>query len=848
MNLGCQNGCLPEVSAMAGIHDGVSSGQTSHDPFSGELLLFKAIRISGPTALLLTLLIMSPVMVVFGQGKMDSLIVIGKPEDADASTLYRIQGRILNAQNNSPVTGASIFFNGIGKGTTTDEKGEFKMPLKKGRYRVAVRHIGMASLLCTLEVYGAGIIELRMVEKSSTLDEVIIMAESEDRNIKDPLSGVNVLTIQEIKKISPFLGEVDIIKSLQLLPGISTVGEGASGFHVRGGRTDQNLILLDGIQLFNTSHLLGFFSTFNPDATNSFSLYKGNVPAQYGGRSSSVLDVKVKNGNFEKYKISAGAGLISSRLMVEGPIIKNKTSFLVASRFSYSDWLLQKVKNADVRSSSASFYDITANVAHRFNEKNQLTLTMFQSHDYFRYSKQFGYEYTSSLAGFNWNNIINAKWSTLMSASYGDYRSAYFDPQGADSKTVSNGIGYYHLQENIFFIPNEKHSFTFGLEHTRYSGKPESSKPYSPDPFFQNESVPKDTGREYALFINDEVVASSKFSFSAGLRFTYYQNIGEDDVFIYPAGIIKTSTDIIDTLHFSAHDPIATYKGIEPRLSLKISVSAQSSVKISYNRMRQNIHQISNAASPTPVDIWQVSNYYIQPQVADNYSIGYFRNFKQNTFETYFEAYFKSSKSIIEYKNFAELLLNKTLETELVAGEGKSYGAELFLKKNIGEWNGWIAYTYSRSFVKVATTQEQEGINQDEWFPSNYDKPHNLTVVANRKLQKSGSFGFTFTYSTGRPVSAVTASYQSGPAVVPLFSKRNEYRIPDYMRIDCSLTIGNIFPKIDDSLTLAIYNFLGRKNAYSVYYQRKDNIPLPQSYRLSMLGTAFPSATYTVTF
>jgi hypothetical protein len=778
----------------------------------------------------------------------DSVVVLGKPENGGGDVFYRLQGHLQQTENDAPVAGASIFFGGINRGTVSDENGDFQMSLKKGLYRLTIRHVGMETQRHTIEINAAGIVNFKLIEKTATLEEVIVMAESEERNIEDPLGGINKLSINEVKRIPPLLGEIDVVKTLQLLPGVTSVGEGSSGFNVRGGGTDQNLILIDGIQVFNTSHLLGFFSAFNADATSSFALYKGNVPAQFGGRSSSVLDVKVRNGDANKYRVTAGAGLMSGKLTFEGPIIKNKSSFLLASRFSYSDWLLRQVKNPEVRNSSASFYDITANVAHRINEKNQLSLTAFNSHDFFRFSEEFGYEYASHAVGIQWNSIINARWSALTSASYGIYSSSFFDPAGYDSKRIANGINYYHFQENFFFIPNEKHSLAMGFEHTGYYGRAETSTAYMRDPSFVNESIPRDKGREFAAFLSDELIATPVFSISGGVRYTFYQNVGKDQVYVYEPGVVRNPSEIIDTLFYSTNESIASYGGLEPRLSIRIATGNTSSIKVSFNRLRQNIHQISNATTPTPVDFWQVSNFYIKPQIADQYSIGYFRNFKTNIFETYVEAYIKRSQNLLDYKDFAELLLNPHIETELVSGRGRSFGAEIFLKKNAGPWKGWITYTYSRSLIQVIETPEHESINSGEWYPTNFDKPHNLTIVANRTLQKSGSFGLIFTYSTGRPMTAILSSYQSGSASVPVFSDRNQYRIPDYLRVDLSLTIGNIFSAFEDSLTLSIYNLLGRKNAYSVYYQRQEQLPLPQSYKLSMLGSAVPSATYTITF
>ncbi|MEO5976211.1 MAG: TonB-dependent receptor, partial [Chryseolinea sp.] len=407
---------------------------------------------------------------------------------------------------------------------------------------------------------------------------------------------------------------------------------------------------------------------------------------------------------------------------------------------------------------------------------------------------------------------------------------------------------YIQLKETLSLSPIDDHELNFGLEVNQYAMQPEKSTPYGENSTVVAAEYSRSTGREMSLFINDEYDLSEKISLSFGLRGTCYQNLGKAKVFSYQRDTARTALTITDTTYYGSNKVIKTFGGLEPRVSARFSITPTSSIKMGYNRLRQYISLISNTTAPTPVDLWQVATPYILPQTGDNFSLGYYRNFKENIFETYLEGFYKKTKNLVEYKDFAQLLRNDHLETELVEGIGKSYGVELFLRKTRGNWTGWIAYTYSRSFVKVAESSMQKNINGGAWYPSNYDKPNAVSIVTNRKVGNNGSFGFNIIYATGRPVSAITSNYNSNGTVVPVFSGRNQYRIPDYLRFDISLTIGDIFKKVKDDLTLSIYNLLGRKNAYSVYYQRLGSTPLPESYKLSLLGSALPSITYNITF
>lgn len=764
-----------------------------------------------------------------------------------ANRKYSLTGRVVYVDG-KPIAGAALFVDGLKYGNSTDLSGRYFIQLPAGKYRLTVRHLGMAPLTNRVSMFANGVINFEMSEKPEALEEVVIRARKEDDNIKEVVGGVTKLNITEIKRLPAFMGEVDVIKSIQLLPGINTVGEGSSGFNVRGGRIDQNLIMMDGGQIFNSSHALGLLSNFNPDVVEEFTLYKGNVPAQFGGRASSVLDVRTRSGNFDKWKVKGGIGLISSRIAVEGPIIKDKTSLIVGSRFSYSDWVLKAVGETDVRKSSASFYDINANLTHKFSSKNQIALTLYQGNDYFRFSDEFGYEYTTQLLNLKWKSIFNDHWSSTFTAVSGNYESKLYDFNQTAARSLTNGIGYYQLKETMLHTVGESHALTFGGEYNIYNGKPEITRPYGINSTTLPQRVEKDSGHELAFFANEEFTLSPVISFTAGLRYSMYRNIGADTVYSYQPGQVKSVTTLQDTTYYGNNQNIQTYQGWEPRLSARISLTEDKSIKISYNRMRQYIQLISNGTAPTPIDLWQVCNPHLQPQIADNYAIGYFQNARDNMFELSGEVFYKSTSNLVEYKDFAQLLLNRHLETELLQGRGKSYGLELYAKKNSGGWTGWVSYTFLRSFIQVNGIHPEEQVNQGNWYPTNYDKPHTVNITANHKLGKNMRFATNFTYSTGRPTSALESNYRAGSVAIPIYSERNQYRIPDYWRLDISITLNSVLKKVDDNLTFSVYNLLGRRNAYSIYYQQPAGDPIPQGYKLSILGSALPSLTYNLTF
>ena len=746
------------------------------------------------------------------------------------------------------VSGASISAETFKYFDYSDQSGNYALELPPGRYRMMVRHVGMKTVYLRLRILSGGLFNIQMEEGSTGLDEVVISSRPIDSNVKDALPGLTKLNVREIRTLPTFMGEVDILKSLQLLPGVSSVGEGSAGFNVRGGRTDQNLILLNGAPLFNTSHALGFVSAFNQDIVKDFGLYKGNVPANLGGRASSVLEISTRRGDFEKWRYQGGVGPITSRFSAEGPIKSARSSLLLSGRISHANWALKKASDPNVRRSRLSFYDAYAGWSHRFSPNSTADVTFYSTADEFQYSDQFGYSWNNYLVNGKWQAMANRKASPTLSVSYGQFKSTLIDPSGIEASEVTNTLNYLQLSETVNYTVG-KHNIVAGVSGLGYFPKAEQRTGYRGNPAITPKSVDKNHGVEFAVFGNDDFALSENLGISFGLRYSHYTHVGEDTVYRYSSNLPRTVSSIEDTLYYGKLKKIKTFGGLEPRISARISLASNQSIKLSYNRMRQYIHLISNTTSPTPIDLWQVSNEYLPPQIADNYSLGYFLNLKDNRWETSVEFFYKKMDNLVEYKDFPSLFLNDHLETELLTGEGKAYGGEVFIRRLKGKWTGWISYTYSITELKVSSEHDSESINDGQWYPSNYNKPHTFHLVVDRKLRGQGAFSFIVSYNTGRPLTAIESSYIVGGTVVPIYSDRNKYKIPHYLRVDVSLTIGNVIKKIEDSLVFSVYNLFGRDNAYSVFYQRPaNNYFIPKPYQLSVLGAVLPSLTYIFKF
>ncbi len=779
------------------------------------------------------------------------IITIGMVNTMNASGEAKVRGFITDDNFNDPLMGATLLVEAKGTGTATDETGQYELTLPVGKNAIVVQAVGFESKELILEVYTDGTADIELTKEAVNLDEVVISAEALDENVRSTQMGVERLSTDKIKQIPSFLGEADVVRSLLLLPGVSTVGEGAPGFNVRGGSVDQNLIMLDGAPMFNASHVLGFFSLFNPDMVQNVTLYKGSIPAKYGGRLSSVLDVQMKEGNYKEFTGRGGVGIVASRLVLETPIQKGKSSLIVGGRSSYSDWILNQINVIEVQQSSAFFYDANAKFTQRFGVNTKISLSGYSSYDRFRFSDRFSYNYGTQVGNFSWNQIYAPNLSSSLSVIYSVYNSTLSDPNGSNAFDLDAESRFLKIKPNFVFTPNAQHTVQFGGELVDYAISPGDLSPNDEASVIAPREVETEYGREFALYINDEFIINPRLSIEAGLRFSYFQNLGPNDVFLYEENTPRTVETIVDTLGFGNGSLVQTYSGWEPRLSAKISLTDVSSLKISYNRTVQYINQISNTAAVTPVDVWKLSDRYVEPQRANSYSLGYFHNFDDNRWESSLEVYYRDIKQVVEFKDLAQLLANDHIETELLNGIGRTYGAEFSLKRKVGRWTGWLGYTYSRTQRQVQGSTAVETINEGEWYPSNFDKPHDLTLTTTFQFDRRNSLSFNFTYSTGRPTSAPVGRFSAGNALnIPVYSERNQYRIPDYHRLDVSYTLGNSYRKDKSwrsSWTISIYNLYARKNAYTVFFTQQP-FNNPTANRLAVLGSIFPALTYNFRF
>ncbi len=759
---------------------------------------------------------------------------------------YVLTGKLVDKSTKEPIEGVGLYIDGTYKGVNSDRFGTYIINLSPGYHKVAYRQISKIPVIIEVTIYENAVVNLEMSDKSFELDGVVVMSDEPDRNVRNPITGVTKLTTRELKAIPAFLGEADIFKGLQLLPGVSSVGEGTSGINVRGAKTDQNLLLMDEALVLSSNHALGFLSAFNTDVTETFTLYKGNLPSTLGGRAGSALDIRMRDGDFESWSGQVGVGTSNGRLLVEGPIVSEKLSVILGGRISNVNWLLNQARDFDIQNSELNFHDVYGGLSWKIATGHTLEANTLLTGDFFRFSDEFGYDWANRVSSLKYRGVLSENISLSAVYANGDFDNAFFDPEGLDAAQVDNGMTYQQGKVTATWA-NESLAINVGGEAIYYKGKPETLSPFGSESSVEEDRVEKERGLEYSAFANLEFELGASTGIVAGVRFSNYSQFGPDSVYQYRENAPLTEENQIGVVGIES-GTIASYSGIEPRLSIRQNLSPYSSIKMSYSRLNQYIQSVSNTFGPTPIDLWQLSTTYIPPQRSDSFSLGYFRNSKDNTWEYSVDAFYRRTDNQVEYRDFAQVFLNPHMETELVFGEGESYGAEFLIKKNLGIVTGWLAYTYSRSFFRTLSPYPEEQINGGEWYPSNFDKPHEVNFILSKKMYPRGLFNVSVNYATGRPVNAVNSSYVLGGLVVPEYSDRNEYRIPDYFRVDISYTFEKVFSKKGDSLNFSIYNLLGRRNAYSVFWQKDDDSRQLRPYRLAILGSIFPSITYSIKF
>ena len=772
---------------------------------------------------------------------------------------FTLNGYITDSESGESLIGATVFINEINSGTITNPYGFYSITLDEGNYNIDFRYIGYNTISREINLSSNTKIDIELASSDIQLESVVVSDVAEDYNISSIEMSTSKLDMSKVTEIPTFLGENDIIKAIQLLPGVSSVGEGASGFNVRGGSVGQNLVLLDEAPVYNSSHLLGFLSVFNPDAVKDLKLYKGGIPSRYGGRISSILDIRMKDGNKKKVQLSGGIGTIFSRLTLESPIVKDKSSFILALRRSYADVLAKPfLKNSNFFDDGAAlnFYDITAKSNFELNENNTLYISSYVGRDVFKFDARQGFNWGNRTGTVRWNHLFNDRLFSNFTAIYSnyDYQLAF----GSDDRNKfewDSNVETYNFKPEFTYFVNTNNELSIGAELINYRFEPANAIGVS-DGEITDITLPDKYAFEGALYVGNEQKISS-LTLSYGLRYSLYSYYGPGDRYEFGEPIFSGGRrPLISVSKVEGRESIKNYSSLEPRLSMNILLGKSSSVKASYNRMTQYIHLLSNTAASSSLDVWTPSTNNIKPEIADAYVIGYFKNFKNNTYEASIELYYKDLQNQIDYIDGADLLINKYLEGDLLTGIGRAYGLEFLFKKNRGRFNGWLSYTIGRSELKI------DGINKFQWYPTRYDQTHNFKITSTYKISDRVQFSGNFVYLTGTPVTFPSSKFVIQGFVIPhnASNSRHQFRIPDYHRLDFSVTIkgrdekkNGKARKNDSELIIGVYNVYNRRNPFSIYFSQGDGM-VTDSYvpgevtRLSIIGSFVPSITYNFKF
>ena len=769
---------------------------------------------------------------------------------------YTVSGTVYDNSSNETLIGVSVYFPELNAGTTTNEYGFYSLTIPEGTYKIQISYLGFSTIIETINLSEKLTKNFNLKEEAESLGEIIIQADIEKINIRSPQMSVNKLTSASIKQIPVVLGEADVIKSLILLPGVTSAGEGASGFNVRGGAADQNLILLDEAIVFNSSHLFGFFSVFNPDVIKDVKLYKGGIPARFGGRLSSVLDIYQKEGNSKEFNVTGGIGLVSSRLLVEGPIEKEKSSFVVAGRASYAHLFLPLFDNDN----KAYFYDLNGKFNYRIDEQNNIFLSTYFGKDVFGVSDNFVNEYGNTVVNLRWNHLFSDKIFSNLSLIYSDYvYGLILDFVGFE---WDSGITNYNLKYDFKHYLNDKFKLSYGINNIYNRFNPGEIIPNRADSGIQSEKLIDKYANEFAAYLEAEHKVNDKLTLQYGMRFSNFTRLGQDELNVYENDQpvlyneeLKKyeSAEAIGTESFQRSDVLATFSNFEPRLSLSYVLDDDTSIKASYNRMAQYLHLLTNTASPTPLDVWAPSGRFIKPQLLDQFAVGYFKSIKNGDYSLETEAFYKDIQNRIDYINGANLVANNEIETVILNGQARAYGLEVLFKKNTGSFKGWFAYTLSRSEQQtLGRTANEPGINQGEWYSSPFDKTHDISLNGSYEVSEKWTFNANFLLQTGQPTNYPVGQYEVQGLNVPIFddNRRNADRLPAFHRLDISATLTpekNKNRKWQGEWIFGLYNLYGRQNAASINFRQNRETLRNEAVQTSIFGLV-PSVTYNFEF
>ena len=763
----------------------------------------------------------------------------------------KLTGQVIDFKTNSPAVGIHVIRRDPWTAATTDVDGRFEIELAPGYNVLELQGISVKDARRQLMLYADADVRIELEEQNLMLEEVLVTGGRVEA-VKSTALGMEKITPSLLKNIPTAMGEVDVLKMVQALPGVKTVGEASSGFNVRGGSTDQNLMLLNGGTIYNPTHLFGFFTAFNSDMVSDVEIYKSSIPSQYGGRISSVLNITGKEANKEKFVGVAGIGLLTSKLNLEIPLWKERTSLLLSGRTTYSDWLLGMLpEKSGYKDGKAGFYDVGGTFSHTFNMRNKLNIYGYYSRDRFAFNDNEKYGYGNMNLSAHWRSIFNDRLTANFSVGYDHYD--YKNDETVDSiqaARLSFGINQYFAKAN-FNLELEKHKLNFGASTLLYdirSGKYEPLGEYS---LVATDELQKDKALESAVYLGEEWEITPKFSVNAGIRYSMFNALGPRDYYTYQPGTLPSESTIADTVRVTGNKVLKTYHGPEFRLSGRYAFNDDFSVKAGFNTMRQYIHKVSNTSIMSPTDTWKLSDVNIKPQQGWQLAGGFYYNSPDRMWEFSLEGYYKKMKDYLDYRSGAKLLMNHHLETDVINTEGYAYGVELEVKKPKGKLNGWINYTYSRTFLRQNDARIVRPINGGDWYPTEYDKPHDFKFVGNYKFTRRYSLSLNMDYSTGRPTTVPAGQYydQQLGTTQAFYTDRNSYRVPDYFRMDLSFNVEashHLTLATHSSISFGVYNLTGRKNVYSIYYVVENK--KIQGYKMSIFGAPIPFVTYNIKF
>ncbi|WP_430933885.1 TonB-dependent receptor [Saccharicrinis sp. 156] len=778
-----------------------------------------------------------------------TVIKVGEGKRFTNGKRCAIRGKITDQETGHALIGATVYIENEDIGAATDIDGYFNLILKQGEYEIVARSMSMKEKKFYLDVYSDGAFSIAMEKENFSIKEVKVVVGA-NNNVTGMQMGFERMTSKSIKNIPVVMGEQDILKIAQMLPGVQSAGEGSSGLNVRGGTADQNMFYINKIPIYNTSHLFGFFSAFSSDVVNAFSLYKSNIPAKYGGRLSSIFDINTRSGNKKELYGKGGISFVTGHMAVEGPIKKDKSTFVLNYRGTYSDWLLSKIDDIDIQNSNAAFYDLSASFNTEINQKNSLKTFFYRSKDEFSLASTDDYYYENTGVSVNWKHLFSSSLNGDVSLVHSQYLNKHNGKDNpSEAYTREFKLNHSELRADLIYNTKKDHLISFGVNSIFYHQDRGDVLPFNNESSRVPIEMGKERGVESALYVSDEFSLLPKLKINAGLRFSMFSYLGAKDVNVYYPDSPIDENNIKETKSYSSGEVIKSYSSLEPRLSLNYQLGINNSVKASYNRNKQYVFMLSNTIAMAPTDMWKLADYHLKPPVSNQLSIGYYHNMPESGLEASVEVYKKYMNNIVEYKDGVDFLSGDPTEMLLLQGNQDVEGLEFMLKKPSGVFSGRMSYTYSKSMVKVDNDLPSETINNGRAYPSNYDRPHSFNLTATLRSNMRLSFSTIVDYSTGRPITYPITSYQSNGQEILYYSDRNGYRIPDYFRVDLSVNLeGNLRRKkaIHSFWTLNIYNVTGRKNAYSVYYESNNGDM--QAYKLSIFGQPIVSLSWNFKF